>query len=73
MQNVQGYIATNGTVNGSTNQSKRCHEAQAVTAFLWFGFATFLASLAFSALAAKSGGGLSRGGVRRSGPAMSQV
>ncbi|KAL2046698.1 hypothetical protein ABVK25_011612 [Lepraria finkii] len=69
----KGYIATNGTINGSTNQSKRCHEAQAVTAFLWFGFATFLASLAFSALAAKSGGGLSRGGVRRGGPAMSQV
>lgn len=70
---LQGYIHSNGTVNGSNNPSKRCHEAQAVDAFLWFGFATFLVSLVFSAFAAKGSGAPSRGGIRRGGPAMSQV
>lgn len=49
---------------------KRCREGQAVTAFLWFGFASFLASTAFSfILSRRSGGG--SGGARR--PQMSRV
>ena len=69
---LQDYLKANGITNGAANMGKRCHEAQAVTAFLWFGFATFLGSLAFSALATR-GGSVRAGGIRRGGPAMSQV
>ena len=69
---MQSYLNANGITNGADNKTKRCHEAQAVTAFLWFGFATFLGSLAFSALAAR-GGGVRTGGIRRGAPSMSQV
>ncbi|WPH01444.1 Hypothetical protein R9X50_00429000 [Acrodontium crateriforme] len=62
----QGYLNSNIITRGS---SKRCREGQATTAFLWFGFAAFVASLAFSAMGARSGGS---SGIRR-GPAMSQV
>lgn len=67
-----GYTTTNHITNGSLDTQKRCHEAQASTAFLFFGWAAFVASLVFSVL---SGGGNvnMRGGIRRSGPAMSQV
>ncbi|KAF2800165.1 hypothetical protein K505DRAFT_413176 [Melanomma pulvis-pyrius CBS 109.77] len=65
------YTTTNHITNGSLNTAKRCREAQASTAFLWFGWAAFVASLAFSVM---GGGGTvnMRGGIRR-GPAMSQV
>jgi len=33
------YLRTNGITAGST---QRCHEAQTLTAFLWFGFALYL-------------------------------
>ncbi len=70
----QDYITSNGITNGSDNPGKRCHEAQAVTAFLWFGFAAFAASLVFSALSARGGTTSIRGGIRRGGgPSMSQV
>ena len=69
---VQGYLKANGITNGANNMGKRCHEAQAVTAFLWFGFATFLGSLVFSALASR-GSSVRTGGIRRGVPAMSQV
>ncbi|MCJ1450924.1 hypothetical protein MMC28_001258 [Mycoblastus sanguinarius] len=68
----QSYIHSNSVTNGSDDPGKRCREAQAVTAFLWFGFAAFAGSLVFSALSAR-GGGAPRGGIRRGGPAMSQV
>ena len=65
---------TNEVTRGSDNDKKRCQEAQAVTAFLWFGFATFLGSLVFSGLSARGGGGTTGiRGIRRGGPAMSQV
>jgi hypothetical protein len=48
---------------------KQCREGQAVTAFLWFGFAAFVASAAISGLGL--GGGVSRSSVR--GPQMSKV
>ena len=60
----------------STNNVKRCQEAQASTAFLWFGFAAYVASLVFTAMGA-SGSGVNlrggMGGIRRGGPNMSQV
>jgi hypothetical protein len=68
---TQAYTTSNHITNGSPNTSKRCHEAQAATAFLWFGFAAFAASAVFSAMAGTGGANL-RGGMRR-GPAMSQV
>lgn len=62
------YLNHNYITQGS---SKRCHEAQASTAFLWFGFASFLFSTVASGLATR-GGANTRPGIRR-GPAMSQV
>jgi len=65
------YTHANHITNGSPNTGKRCGEAQASTAFLWFGWAAFAASLAFSIMGGSGGVNL-RGGMRR-GPAMSQV
>lgn len=73
---IQVYTTSNGITNGSDNTEKRCREAQATCAFLWFGFAAFLGSLAFSAVSSRSGTAIGRGGVgsiRRGGPSMSQV
>lgn len=54
--------------------SKRCHEAQANSAFLWFGWASFLATTVMTGMGLSGGsvGGRRSGGIRR-GPAMSQV
>ncbi|KAI4211435.1 MAG: hypothetical protein LQ351_005737 [Letrouitia transgressa] len=60
----QKYVLTNGITNGSLNRRKRCREAQAVTAFLWFGFAAWVGSLILSALSSRGGASL-RGGIRR--------
>jgi hypothetical protein len=65
---LQGYLDSNRITQGS---SKRCREAQASTAFLWFGFAAFLVSTVVSGIATR-GGANTRPGIRR-GPAMSQV
>jgi hypothetical protein len=67
----QNYTRTNHITNGSPDTGKRCREAQASTAFMWFGWAAFVASLAFSIMGGSGGVNL-RGGLRR-GPAMSQV
>jgi len=71
------YTTTNFITNGSSDTSKRCHEAQATTAFLWFGFAAFVVSAVLSGLnGSGSSGGFNmrggRGGIRK-GPSMSQV
>ncbi|KAI4160195.1 MAG: hypothetical protein LQ342_005907 [Letrouitia transgressa] len=58
------YVLTNGITNGSNNPHKRCREAQAVTAFLWFGFAAWVGSLILSALSSRGGASI-RGGIRR--------
>lgn len=71
---IKDYTHSNFVTNGSHNPGKRCHEAQAVCAFLWFGFAAYAGSLVFSGLASRGGGAnLRSGGIRRGGPAMSQV
>ncbi|KAK5061208.1 hypothetical protein LTR84_007750 [Exophiala bonariae] len=70
----RSYTESNHITNGSRNTGGRCREAQATTAFLWFAFAAWTASLAFTFLGARSGGVNLRGGLgRRGGPAMSQV
>lgn len=68
---VQDYVTSNKVMRGASQESSACREAQAATAFLWFGWVLFVASLAMSAMGFKSGGGAS-GGIRR-GPAMAQV
>ncbi|KAI9797572.1 MAG: hypothetical protein M1835_007836 [Candelina submexicana] len=67
------YVDNNSITRGSHNNSKRCHEAQAVCAFLWFGFAAFAASLVFSGLATRGSTGVRGGGLRKGGPSMSHV
>jgi hypothetical protein len=70
----QGYLASNPITNGGRNRGKRCHEAQAVTAFLWFAFVAYLASAILSGMASLGGANLRSGGIRRGGgPAMSHV
>jgi len=65
------YTAHNGVTNSSPGLEQNCRQAQTATAFLWFGWAAFVATLIFSAMAGK--GGAARGGIRRGGPSMSQV
>lgn len=70
----QDYTQRNPITNGAHNRNKRCTEAQATDAFLWFGFAAFTVTTVLSGLS--SGGSANmrggKGGIRR-GPAMSQV
>lgn len=66
------YTHSNKVTNGSHNTNKRCHEAQASCAFLWFGFVAFAASTVFSALEGRNAG-VNMRGTRRGGPSMSQV
>lgn len=69
---IQGYIRSNSLTNGSDDMTKRCRELQASTAFYWFLFASFAASIVMTFL--HSGSSMrSRGGMRRGGPSMSQV
>ncbi|KAF2758343.1 putative non-classical export protein Nce2 [Pseudovirgaria hyperparasitica] len=70
----EGYASTNVVTNGGPHM-KRCREAQASTAFLWFGFATFAATTVLSIMG--GGGNVNMrggiGGIRRGAPSMSQV
>jgi len=66
-----GYLKSNNYTNGAHDMSKRCHELQASTAFFWFLFTAFLASIAMTFM--NRGGSTSmRGGIRK-GPSMSTV
>jgi len=66
------YTHSNFVTNGSPDTKGRCHEAQASTAFFWFGFAAFAASTVLSGLQSRgSVGGSTFSGSHR-GP-MSQV
>ncbi|OJJ42883.1 hypothetical protein ASPZODRAFT_137026 [Penicilliopsis zonata CBS 506.65] len=69
--NNSTYTTTNEITNGAHNTHKRCREAQASTAFLWFAWAGFTASLILSIFASRSTGVNLRGGRRR--PNMAQV
>jgi len=66
------YTKNNFITNGSHNRYKRCTEAQAVTAFYWFGFAAFATSTVLSGIQSR-GGSTGGSSFRRSGPSMSQV
>ncbi|KAF2091973.1 hypothetical protein K490DRAFT_53135 [Saccharata proteae CBS 121410] len=68
------YTSHNLVTNGSHDMEKRCREAQANTAFLWFGFAAYAASAVLSFMQGKNSGiNMRAGGIRRGAPAMSQV
>ncbi|KAK5497252.1 hypothetical protein LTR43_008179 [Exophiala xenobiotica] len=67
------YTARNHLTNGSHDRSGRCRELQAATAFFWFAWAAWTASLVFSLLGSRSSGVNLRGIGRRGGPSMSQV
>jgi hypothetical protein len=74
---VQSYTSTNEITNGSNNQSKRCREAQASTAFLWFGWAGYMASTIISIFMSRSANVNMRGRTgsarRPARPSMAQV
>lgn len=73
---TQEYIHSNEITSGSTNPSKRCREAQASVAFLWFAWAGFAVSLVLSILQSRRAGANLRprvGPARGSRPGMSQV
>ncbi|KAL1981755.1 hypothetical protein VTN96DRAFT_2182 [Rasamsonia emersonii] len=68
------YLAHNEVTNGSLHhREKRCREAQATDAFLWFAWAAYTASLILSIINARSSTNLrpSRPNIRR--PGMAQV
>jgi len=66
------YLASNDLTNGSNSPTKTCRELQASTAFLWFLFAAFAASMVVSFLGSRGSFSSGRGGARV-GPSMSQV
>merc|ERR1739845_105836 len=41
-----GYTRSNKVLNSSADTEQNCRQAQATTAFLWFGWAAFVATLA---------------------------
>ncbi|KAE8381453.1 marvel domain-containing protein [Aspergillus bertholletiae] len=69
------YTLHNEVTNGSVHREKRCREAQASTAFLWFAWAGYTASLALSCLAARRSVNLRprTGPARGARPSMAQV
>ncbi|KAJ5108340.1 hypothetical protein N7456_005015 [Penicillium angulare] len=71
------YTLHNEITNGAHNRSKRCREAQAVTAFLWFGWAGYMASTVVSVFLSRASNVNLRGrsGSRRTAgrPSMAQV
>jgi len=69
----QGYTRSNKVLNSSADTEQNCRQAQATTAFLWFGWAAFVATLAVNIMNGRGSGANLRGGIRRGGPSMSQV
>lgn len=69
------YTLHNNITNGShRHREKRCREAQAVTALLWFAWACYMASLILSLIEAWGGrGNLRARPSNRRRPPMSQV
>ncbi|KAJ5115156.1 hypothetical protein NUU61_000915 [Penicillium alfredii] len=69
------YTLNNEITNGSHNPQKRCREAQASVAFLWFAWAGYMASVFVSIFLARSATVNLRGrtGSARKRPAMAQV
>ncbi|KAJ6178631.1 hypothetical protein N7519_009092 [Penicillium mononematosum] len=74
--NNEEYLKSNEITNGAEDMTKRCREAQASVAFLWFAWAGYMASFIVSVFMWRSSAGPSRSrtGSRRGGrPNMTQV
>ncbi|RFU31875.1 hypothetical protein B7463_g4471, partial [Scytalidium lignicola] len=56
----RSYLIHNSLTNGSFNMESRCRELQASTAFFWFLFATYAASLFFDFVGSRGSGLRSR-------------
>ncbi|KAH7083440.1 marvel domain-containing protein [Paraphoma chrysanthemicola] len=69
----RSYTMSNGVTNSSPNTEQNCRQAQATSAFLWFGWAAFVATLVINIMNGRGSGANLRGGIRRGGPSMSQV
>lgn len=61
----QAYTHTNEITNGEIDTEKRCREAQASVAFLWFAWAGYTASMILSFIQARRNTATYRG---RTGP-----
>ncbi|CAK4032546.1 non-classical export Nce102 [Lecanosticta acicola] len=70
--NNSDYTHSNRVIRGS-GSSGACRESQASCAFLWFGWAAFVGTTVLTGLQMSGGSSSARPGIRRSGPAMSQV
>ncbi|CAD6442508.1 428e49fd-2d4d-4570-8040-1f4f53c9fbeb [Sclerotinia trifoliorum] len=66
----RGYVNSNQLTQGSTS---RCRELQAATAFFWFSFALFTASIAADFMNKGSSTSMRRRSAARTGPTMTQV
>lgn len=67
---LQDYVRNNDITDGSFDPEKRCREAQAATAFIWFNWALFTATTLMSFFASRSpgaGGSVVSSGIRRRG------
>jgi hypothetical protein len=70
----QEYLINNEITNGAHNMTKRCREAQASTAFLWFGWAGYMTSFIVSLFMARASTVSMRGrSASRRRPNMAQV
>ncbi|KAJ5155384.1 hypothetical protein N7492_008187 [Penicillium capsulatum] len=69
------YTHNNEITNGSDDPAKRCREAQASVAFLWFGWAGYMASVVVSIFMSRASTVNLRGraGGARPRPSMAQV
>lgn len=72
---MQSYLRSNEITNGSHDMEKRCREAQASVAFLWFAWAGYMASVIVSIFMSRSSTANVRGrtGSSRRRPNMAQV
>lgn len=73
---LQAYTLHNEITNGADNRQKRCREAQAVVAFLWFAWAAYTVSMIFSFVQTRRNAVNLRGRTSRprpTRPVMSQV
>jgi hypothetical protein len=71
----RAYTLSNEITNGARDTEKRCREAQASTAFLWFAWAGYMVSTVLSILMSRRAGAnlRPRTGPARGRPSMSQV
>jgi hypothetical protein len=67
---LQAYLKSNRITGPAADQEKRCHEAQATTAFMFFALFGFIATTVVSGMRVR-GGGL--GSIKGSNPSMTEV